>query len=46
VSFSTFVTDRFIASCVPMDIRIPRTRPRSLRRKLISRAKYTEPDDD
>jgi hypothetical protein len=43
--FFDFVTDCFIASCVSIDIRIPSTRPCSLR-KILSRAKYTEPDDD
>ena len=41
--FFDFVTDCFIASCVPIDIRTPSTRPYSLRRNLIGRAKYTEP---
>ena len=42
--FFDFVTDCFIASCVPIDIRTPSTRPYSLRRNLIGRAKYTEPN--
>src|SRR6516225_9854038 len=41
--FFDFVTDCFIASSVPIDIRTPSTRPCSLRRNLIGRAKYTEP---
>ena len=41
--FFDFVTDCFIASSVPFDIRTPSTRPCSLRRNLIGRAKYTEP---
>src|SRR6516162_4564568 len=40
--FFDFVTDCFIASSFPIDIRTPSTRPYSLRRNLIGRAKYTE----